>query len=319
MYNNNWNGDYLMELKYIFYITINLCNGKFYYGVHRTNPEVFDGYIGDGIYRQNDAVGPYAFHRAVKKYGYENFRRSTIRIFPDTDEGKKAAYDLEATIVNETLLKCKYCYNSCLGGKGGTMVDTMKRVYMFELNGNYKQSFATARDAAKFLETENETSARSAIKNCCNGKTQSAFGYFWSYKKEFTYESTIKKVAQYTLKGKFLRYFDSLTEAEELLHLNSIKQAIRKNYQCGGYQWRWYDGDNSDVPPLVNTLSKNAVLPIRMLDKQGNVIKKYENVTECVKDNDDFTASQINRVLKGVIKTHKGYRFEYDSQDEDIV
>ena len=38
-------------MKYIVYITINLCNGKFYIGVHRTNPEVFDGYIGNGIYR----------------------------------------------------------------------------------------------------------------------------------------------------------------------------------------------------------------------------------------------------------------------------
>jgi hypothetical protein len=46
---NNRNNKYLMA--YIVYITINLCNGKFYIGVHRTNPDIFDGYIGDGIYR----------------------------------------------------------------------------------------------------------------------------------------------------------------------------------------------------------------------------------------------------------------------------
>lgn len=57
-----------------------------------------------------------------------------------------------------------------------------------------------------------------------------------------------------------------------------------------------------------------------MLDKNEIVIKKYENITECVKDNPNLTASQINRVLKGVIKTHKGYIFRYDnSQDKDIV
>lgn len=57
-----------------------------------------------------------------------------------------------------------------------------------------------------------------------------------------------------------------------------------------------------------------------MLDKNNIVIKKYENVTECVKDNPTLTSSQINRVLKGVIKTHKGYIFKYDdSQDKDIV
>lgn len=57
-----------------------------------------------------------------------------------------------------------------------------------------------------------------------------------------------------------------------------------------------------------------------MKNKNNTVIKKYENVSECVKENPDLTASQINRVLKGVIKTHKGYTFEYDnSQDKDIV
>ena len=45
-----------MNLKYILYITINTINGKFYIGVHKTNPEVFDGYIGNGIYRQSEAV-----------------------------------------------------------------------------------------------------------------------------------------------------------------------------------------------------------------------------------------------------------------------
>ena len=82
LFNINRNSKHPMELKYIVYITINLCNGKFYIGVHKTNPDVFDGYIGCGIYRQADANEPYPFHRAVKKYGYENFKRTTIKIFP---------------------------------------------------------------------------------------------------------------------------------------------------------------------------------------------------------------------------------------------
>lgn len=138
-----------MELKYIFYITINKCNGKFYYGVHRTNPYVFDGYIGDGIYKQSDAVKNIAFHKAVRKHGYENFIRTTIKVFPDTDEGKKQAFDLETLIVNETLLRSKNCYNTALGGKGGNNVKFNKRIYVFALNGNYLRSFMNARDAAK--------------------------------------------------------------------------------------------------------------------------------------------------------------------------
>ena len=49
-------------MKYIVYITINLCNGKFYIGVHRTNPNTFDGYIGCGIYRASQATKDYVLH-----------------------------------------------------------------------------------------------------------------------------------------------------------------------------------------------------------------------------------------------------------------
>ena len=96
-----------MELKYIFYITVNSINGKFYFGVHKTNPQVFDGYIGCGIARQSQATLDIAFHRAVKKYGYDNFKRTTIKIF-DTEE---EAYEFEKLIVTPTLLKSKQCYN----------------------------------------------------------------------------------------------------------------------------------------------------------------------------------------------------------------
>jgi hypothetical protein len=67
-----------MELKYIVYITINQCNGKFYIGVHKTNPEIFDGYIGGGITSEKTVNKDTAFHNAVKKYGYKNFKRTTI-------------------------------------------------------------------------------------------------------------------------------------------------------------------------------------------------------------------------------------------------
>jgi hypothetical protein len=59
-----------------------------------------------------------------------------------------------------------------------------------------------------------------------------------NYKKEFGLIKTgnKRKIAQYTLKGKFIRYFDSIMEAEYLLDLNSIHGAIVKEQHCGGYQ-----------------------------------------------------------------------------------
>ena len=303
-------------MKYIVYITINLCNGKFYIGVHRTNPNTFDGYIGCGIYRVSQATKDYVLHKAVRKYGYENFKRTIIKIFPDNEEGRKQAFELEAILVNETLLKSKSTYNTALGES--TTENLMKTVYMFDLNGNYLRSFKSAREAAAYIQPDNQDNARAAIKNNCLGTTSSSYGYFWSYTKEFTYKNErVKEVAQYTINGKFLRTFKSITEAEVALSLNNIAQAIYKKGSAGGYQWRYFEGDTSDIPTLVNVKTKNLFLPIIMFDKSGKVIKKFDCVKQCVNEYPELSASQINKVLNKTIKSHKGYTFKY--QDDDIV
>ena len=303
-------------MKYIVYITINLCNGKFYIGVHRTNPNTFDGYIGCGIYRASQATKDYILHKAVRKYGYENFKRTIIKIFPDNEEGRKQAFELEAILVNETLLKSKSTYNTALGGR--ETENLMKTVYMFDLNGNYLRSFKSAREAAAYIQPDNQDNARAAIKNNCLGTTLSSYGYFWSYTKEFTYRNErMKEVAQYTINGKFLRTFKSIIEAEVALSLNDIAQAIYKKGSAGGYQWRYFEGDASDIPTLVNVKTKNLFLPIIMFDKSGKIIKKFDCVKQCVNEYPELSASKINRVLNKTIKSHKGYTFKY--QDDDIV
>ena len=54
-----------------------------------------------------------------------------------------------------------------------------------------------------------------------------------------------------------------------------------------------------------------------MYDKQGNVIKEFDCVKQCISEYPELSASQVNRVLNNTIKSHKGYTFRY--KDEDIV
>lgn len=308
------------KIKWYVYVMVNLINGKLYFGVHHGDPEKMD-YFGNGIRCIGDTErGDAVFKKAVKKYGLANFRRTVISIFPYTDEGKKQAFDLEEAIVTPTLLKSKNVYNTALGGGGSRTLET-KRVYKYALNGNFLGSYASCNDAAHDLDVKNVYSAEKAIRNNCLGMSQSAFGYYWSYIKEFGYigNKMSRKVAQYTVKGKFIRSFDSVTEAEDTYQICNITQAIRKNYLSGGYQWRYYDGDNSDIEPLVNIMTQNHVLPIIMWNDRGE-FKHYMSVKECVESNSELITSQINKVLKGKMKTHKGWHFKYDdSQDKDIV
>ena len=86
-----------------FYKIINRLNNHFYYGVHNTN-NLNDGYMGSGTRLQ------YAY----KKYGVENFEKKILKFFNTSKE----AFEYEAEIVNEELIKNKECYNIQLGGEG---------------------------------------------------------------------------------------------------------------------------------------------------------------------------------------------------------
>ena len=309
-----------MELKYIFYITVNSINGKFYFGVHKTNPQVFDGYIGCGIARQSQATLDIAFHRAVKKYGYDNFKRTTIKIF-DTEE---EAYEFEKLIVTPTLLKSKQCYNTTIGGIGGENEIQKKTVYQFDLNGNFIRSYKSAREAATIVSPNNQDNIRNSIKNCCLGTSYSSCGFFWSYYKEFIkkedYQNNIhrrnKKIAQYTLSGKFLRYYDNINQARNESGLSNLYSSINGGCSIGGFQWRYYTGDDSDIPPFESPVTIYRTKPIICIDSNG-IETEYESIKKCIEINPEFSSKGIKNVIRGISKTHKGYKFRW--KDEDIV
>lgn len=89
--------------QYNIYKTVNLVNGKFYWGVHDSIDEN-DGYFGSGVVLQ----------KAIKKHGKENFRRKTMVIYETAD----AAYFDEGLIVNQAMVCDSLCYNLRPGGKG---------------------------------------------------------------------------------------------------------------------------------------------------------------------------------------------------------
>ena len=120
-------------MKYIVYCTTCLANGKIYIGVHKTeNPDIFDGYIGNGISIGYLLKNPKtAFQYALKKYGYNNFKRAILFIFDNEDD----AYKKEAEIVTLDFVKRKDNYNTKLGGIGGS--NYTKKIYRYHLDGNY--------------------------------------------------------------------------------------------------------------------------------------------------------------------------------------
>ena len=279
--------------KYIVYKTTNLVNLKIYIGVHRTDIDTNDGYLGCGVYVNSvNKLDKKGFPSAIAKYGFNNFRRETLFTFPDTESGKLAAYKKEAELVNRDFLKRKDVYNICLGGKVPSSVlekpiaqydlfgkfikkfesiviasnelnipksciqnacskhgrcrDFLFRyytnnsdlknisiksrvVYQFDLQGNYLTYYKSCADAQKALNKPNDKS----ISAVCNNKQRQAYGFFWSYKKQFTYsipDNTSVAVACYKDDGTFIESFTSLNAAEDKYHTN---KGTIKNCICG--------------------------------------------------------------------------------------
>lgn len=180
-------------MNYIVYKTTNLINGKIYVGVHYTNPEIFDGYIGMGVSKHDRKKNKRGFPKAVAKYGYENFKRETLKVFPDTKEGHDQAYALEAEIVNIDFVKNPNTYNLTIGGK-------------FTVYNNLK-----------------------------------------------------KEISQYTIEGKFIRTWPSVSDAERALGLNSISNCLLgKTKYAGNFQWKYYNGSEEDIE-ATQMKEKNCV------------------------------------------------------------
>lgn len=221
--------------KYIVYCTINNINKKIYIGVHYTNPNIFDNYIGNGVYTNNRYTyerSKTKFQRAVCKYGYKNFTRKTLAIFDDPYD----AYELEESIVNEDFLKRHDVYNMALGGIQGAYVVTCKKCYQYDLDGNFVQEYKSYKDAACAVGR-----ALIGIQRAIKDKTRCNNYYFTNVKYDKLDLSLVNQIKetdrkipiyQYSITGEYECCYESATIAAQILGkdktniLNAVKLEI---------------------------------------------------------------------------------------------
>ena len=129
----------------IVYLTINTVNNKIYVGVHSTdNDEIFDGYIGNGVFVSKVPKSPKTpFQLAVKKYGVKAFERITLFRCNTMEE----ALEIEAIIVDENFLKRKDVYNAIVGGGLPPMLN--KNIYQYSLDGTFISEYNSVEKASK--------------------------------------------------------------------------------------------------------------------------------------------------------------------------
>jgi hypothetical protein len=271
------------NLKYIVYCTTNTINKKIYIGVHKTNPNIFDGYLGNGCY--NNKPSTYAnpktkFQYALKKYGVHNFIRTTIQIFDNEID----AYQLEELIVNKEFLKRKDVYNMITGGYSGIGSLVSIPTYQYDKQGNFIKEYDSIKSASVSIN-RNFCSVWRAIqtKGLCAG-------YFFTETKYEKLDLSLMKqyegihktpVFQYSATGEYECCYDSIKDASRVLNINdsNLGAAIKLGIMCNNkYFLSVYE------PQFSNAKSKQQRnTMIYQYDLEGNYIAEYKGMSEAKK------------------------------------
>lgn len=292
------------NFKYIVYQTINIVNNKIYIGVHKTNPDIFDGYIGNGVninYPSTYMNPKYPFQYAVKKYGTSNFRRSVLYIF-DTEE---EAFTKESELVNLEFITRKDTYNVALGGKNRFVaLPSYNKIYQFDTKGNLLKEWNDIYEVANFLETWKQS-----IYSAINNKSR-LYNYYWSFNaeiniSEYSNPNNFRKVYKYLKSGKCISIYKSIGEAAKDNNMTPAHmiQAIKNGMFSNNnyYSYELYDEyipkprlDLKDKILYLYDLEGNFIksIPSKELKKEYNV-HAYKTLSDIILNQESFRGMQI--------------------------
>ena len=128
--------------------------------------------------------------------------------------------------------------------------------------------------------------------------------------------STAKKIKVYSLSGKYINTYKSITEAFKDLNISSSEKLNSDVFydntkQNQGYQWRLYDSE-LEVKNLIDKckmFSKGVV----KLTLEGEYICEYKTLNSAYVDLGRRDNGDISRVCKGKQKTAYGFKWVYKS------
>lgn len=122
----------------------------------------------------------------------------------------------------------------------------VKNILQFDLEGNYINSYYSAREAA-FVNNLFETNIRSACK--INSKIKSCGNYQWRYLSDLENYPVVpiinkraKAVIQYDNNNNFIAEYSTITEASKKTGtqaMSIIKACKKQIKQAGGYHWEY--------------------------------------------------------------------------------
>lgn len=289
-------GDFINK-KFVIYKVTNKINGKIYIGKTYN----FEKRRREHIY---DIENELPFHRALKKYGTDNFEWEIIDTgISDNEIKEKEIYWIKK------LNTCVHFpnsngYNITLGGEGGVSWNS-RPVLQFDLDGNFIAEYVSCAHAS--VETGVQPHS---INDCANERAGRAGNFQWKFKSECksfkipSYkkkESSRKKpIVQLDQEGNYIKTFSSVTEAsmETGLRRSNISSClINSSHRCGNFQWVY----QKDYDPKKDYRYKGPQIGngIVQLNDDWEIVNHFPNCSEAARHlgEPEKVHKQIHRAL----------------------
>lgn len=239
------------------YKVINKQTGKIYIGQTMISIRVRWNRHKNHSIRKNRNDYDVKFHRAIRKYGHENFIVEQLEVF----EAETKELLLEKLNESEIKYIKQYDsfyngYNSTLGGsKGGGLLGKLNsqsiKIKQYTEDGELLKEWDSIADAARFYNTFD-----TCIIECLKGHSKSSCGFVWRYVNDPNnlpigqIETRKRKIIlQYDLEGNFIKEWPSIAEIKRQLglHPGHIPDVCKgKRNQAFGFIWKYKYPSNTD-------------------------------------------------------------------------
>ena len=278
---------------FIYKIT-NQINKKIYIGktifsiTHRFNQHLWESF--------NSKCNGYNFilHKAIRKYGKENFKIELIEEFSNELLDEREQYWIEK--LNS---KIPYGYNMTLGGEGALKYDRLKIIKMWEEGLSTQQiiescgiCFSTLKQILTQYNLYNELEDKQRRK-------------------------LVKKVYQYSQYGELIKIHDSIQAAANSVEVDRsiISRCCNGEKKSSkGYIWSLVPIDFSFKE--IKKWKKRRVI---QKDLQGNIINIYDTMVEAGKAMNKKNTKYIKECCDGLRESMYNYIWQYENEYVDSL
>ena len=295
---------------YFIYKATNKINGKSYIGQtidfeHRKHTH---------IHRRDGHCDPNSiFHKALDKYGAENFEWEIVATVP----GKRFADTAEKELIKKYGTYKPNGYNLTKGGDGGSMWNAIPVVRLTH-DGKFVKRYDSASEA------ENDGFHRERVLRSCRNATLDVKGYIFMYEDEYKRKGgrckkerarivpkNARAIYQCDMDGNLIKKFSQICLAEQELgvgHSGIIGCANGKYKSAGGHIFVY--PEDFPIKNIESHKPKKKGVRVAKLDPEtGEVLATYDRMSDAASELGG-SHKMIWKAVHGEVPTAYGYKWK---------